>query len=151
MHQPCRRPGCAHARAERPVPTMKWPRSPDLLSSALSGFHSERYVRGASVPQPSRPARACRAGSPRRFPGMAGTSFATGFPRFVISTGSPVLLTSSISVRQRALNSAAARIFMVITQLSWSLKHDHHENMTITLDNTIGHTPARLPSLPGPG
>jgi len=47
-----------------------------------------------------------------RFGGSAGTSFATGFPRFVITRGSLVERTSSISVRQRALNSAAAIVLM---------------------------------------
>src|SRR5580704_5692136 len=42
-----------------------------------------------------------------RFAFAAGTNFATGFPRLVINKVSPVLPTSSISVRQRALNSAA--------------------------------------------
>lgn len=47
-----------------------------------------------------------------RFEGSAGTSFATGLPRLVITMGSLVERTSSISVRQRALNSAAAIVFM---------------------------------------
>src|SRR5437762_2029727 len=41
----------------------------------------------------------------------AGTSFATGFPRLVITTGSRVLLTSSMTARQRALNSPAGIVF----------------------------------------
>ena len=47
-----------------------------------------------------------------RFGASAGTSLATGLPRFVITRGSLVERTSSISVRQRALNSAAAIVFM---------------------------------------
>lgn len=47
-----------------------------------------------------------------RFEGSAGTSFATGLPRLVITMGSLVERTSSISVRQCALNSAAAIVFM---------------------------------------
>src|SRR5712691_1012423 len=42
----------------------------------------------------------------------AGTHLATGFPRLVITSGSRVLRTSSIRVRHRALNSAAATFFM---------------------------------------
>lgn len=47
-----------------------------------------------------------------RFGGPAGTSLATGLPRFVITRDSLVERTSSISVRQRALNSAAAIVLM---------------------------------------
>src|SRR5260370_4893708 len=42
----------------------------------------------------------------------AGTSLATGFPRLVITRGSLVERTSSMRVRQRALNSPAAIFFM---------------------------------------
>jgi hypothetical protein len=57
----------------------------------------------------------CPAMKPKRlrFFELTGTIFATGVPRFVMRTGSPVALTSSITDRQRALNSPAGIFFMV--------------------------------------
>jgi hypothetical protein len=49
-----------------------------------------------------------------------GTSFATGLPFFVITTAVRYFLTSSITRRQRALNSPAAIVFMVSSICSWS-------------------------------
>src|SRR5215469_10602614 len=52
-----------------------------------------------------------------------GTSFATGFPRFVITTVSRFAWTSSIRAKQWTLNEPAA-IFLTIRLLrSWSLYH----------------------------
>jgi hypothetical protein len=55
-----------------------------------------------------------------------GTSFATGLPRFVIRTGSRVSFTSSIRVRQRALNSPADIFFICLLYNIYG-----HYNMTI--------------------
>src|SRR5262249_45183755 len=49
-----------------------------------------------------------------------GTSLATGLPFFVMTTGVRYFLTSSITRRQRALNSPAGIFFMDIPTWSWS-------------------------------
>src|SRR5439155_911168 len=56
-----------------------------------------------------------------------GTSFATGFPFFVMTTGVRYFLTSSITRKHRALNSPAGIVFvfMVSSMGSWSRRHDH--------------------------
>ena len=45
---------------------------------------------------------------------------ATGWLRLAMTTGSRVSFTSSISVRQRALNGAADIVFRTISRVSWS-------------------------------
>src|SRR2546428_1938602 len=54
-----------------------------------------------------------------------GTSFATGFPFLVMTTGVRYFLTSSITRRHRALNSPAGIVFMVSSMGSWSRPYDH--------------------------
>src|SRR3989454_874800 len=54
-----------------------------------------------------------------------GTSFATGFPFLVMTTGVRYFLTSSITRRHRALNSPAGIVFMVSSMGSWSQHYDH--------------------------
>src|SRR5580704_3419787 len=63
---------------------------------------------------------------------VAGTSFATGRPIFVITTGSRVDCTSSITLRQRALNSPAGMVFMT------SPDDYGHSIMTIRRPERIG-------------
>jgi len=46
-------------------------------------------------------------------PVSAGTTFTSGAPRFVTSTGSPVAWTLFMTARQRALNALAWILFMV--------------------------------------
>jgi hypothetical protein len=52
--------------------------------------------------------------NPKRslFSVFAGTTFTTGFPRFVTTTGSPVACISSITARHRALKTLARICFI---------------------------------------
>jgi hypothetical protein len=54
-----------------------------------------------------------------------GTSFATGTPFLVMRTGSRRRLTSSITRRQRALNSPAGMVLMGASICPWSYDSDH--------------------------
>src|SRR5262249_38304886 len=102
---------------------------------------------------PARHAKTSRGGSP------AGTSFATGRPFFVIITGSRFERTSSMTFRQRALNSAAAMVFIreLFSSSSWSVQDDYghiigpptpllRERPPPTVEHRLDHS---LPALPG--
>src|SRR5712664_757709 len=54
----------------------------------------------------------------------AGTTFTTGAPRLVTTTGSPVACTCFMTVRQCALNAPAGICFMGFSFYPWSFYHD---------------------------
>src|SRR2546430_3061914 len=64
-----------------------------------------------------------------------GTSFATGFPFLVMTTGVRYFLTSSITRRHRALNSPAGIVFKVSSMGSWSQHYDRSEEHTSELQS----------------
>jgi hypothetical protein len=82
-------------------------------------FHVSAVSTGASI---SPTIRAVPAMQPNTSAAGAsgGTSLATGRPFLVITTGVRYFLTSSITRRQRALNSPAGIVLMVSLIRSWS-------------------------------